>query len=85
MNGLATDKYKLTPPAEGSIPVAILISEGVNVIDFSGPWGVFESVSRPGAAEPAFRLCAVSERDEVVISDSGLNSSRITRSRMCPR
>ena len=34
----------LTPPASGKIPVAILISEGVNVIDFSGPWGVFSSV-----------------------------------------
>jgi transcriptional regulator GlxA family with amidase domain len=72
MNGSATHKYKLTPPAEGSIPVAILISEGVNVIDFSGPWGVFESVSRQGASEPPFRLYAVSEKDEIVISDSGL-------------
>src|SRR5205823_3945543 len=44
VKGLAATKSKLTPPAKGSIPVAILISEGLNVIDFSGPWGVFESV-----------------------------------------
>ena len=29
VKGLVTGKYKLTPPAKGSIPVAILISEGV--------------------------------------------------------
>ncbi len=29
----------LTPPAQGSIPVAFPISEGVVIIDFCGPWG----------------------------------------------
>ena len=72
VKGIATEKYKLTPPARGSIPVAILISEGLNVIDFSGPWGVFESVSLPNAAEPPFRLFTVSEKAELVISGSGL-------------
>ncbi len=72
VKGLATEKSKLTPPAHGSIPVAILISENLNVIDFSGPWGVFESVSLPDATEPPFRLCTVSEKSDVVISGSGL-------------
>ena len=31
----------LTPPAEGSIPVAFPISEGAVIIDFCGPWEVF--------------------------------------------
>jgi transcriptional regulator GlxA family with amidase domain len=70
--GLAAEKSKLTPPATGSIPVAILISAGLNVIDFSGPWGVFESVSVPGANEPPFRLFTVSESADVVMSGSGL-------------
>ena len=70
--GLVTQKSKLTAPATGGIPVAILISPRLNVIDFSGPWGVFESVSVPGANEPPFRLFTVSESPDVVISGSGL-------------
>jgi transcriptional regulator GlxA family with amidase domain len=70
--GLVTGKFKLNPPANGSIPVAILISAGLNVIDFSGPWGVFESVSVHGANEPPFRLFTVAESADVVVSGSGL-------------
>jgi transcriptional regulator GlxA family with amidase domain len=72
VKGLATEKFKLTPPAHGSIPVAILISAGLNVIDFSGPWGVFESVMVPNAEQAPFRLFTVSESAEVVTSGSGL-------------
>jgi transcriptional regulator GlxA family with amidase domain len=72
VKGVITGKSKLTPPAKGSIPVAILISEGLNVIDFSGPWGVFESVSLPNASEAPFELFAVAEKAETVISGSGL-------------
>jgi transcriptional regulator GlxA family with amidase domain len=70
--GLVTGKSKLTPPAKGSIPVAILISEGLNVIDFSGPWGVFESVSVPNATDAPFQLFTVAEKAETVVSGSGL-------------
>jgi transcriptional regulator GlxA family with amidase domain len=63
---------KLTPPAKGPVVVAILISEGVNVIDFSGPWGVFESVMVPNAHEMPFQLMAVSDTADVVTSASGL-------------
>src|SRR4051812_36515821 len=63
---------KLSPPGNGPITVAILISEGVNVIDFSGPWGVFESVSLPNASEMPFRLLAVADTADVVSSASGL-------------
>jgi transcriptional regulator GlxA family with amidase domain len=72
VKGLGTQKYKLTPPANGSIPVAILISENLNVTDFSGPWGVFESVSVPNATEPPFHLFTVAEKAEMVVSGSGL-------------
>jgi hypothetical protein len=70
--GLVIQTSKLKPPATGGIPVAILISELLNVIDFSGPWGVFESVQVPGATEPPFRLFTVAEREEIVVSCSGL-------------
>lgn len=63
---------KLKVPANGPINVAILVSTGVNVIDFSGPWGVFESVSLPNSSEMPFRLFAVSDTSDVVTSGSGL-------------
>lgn len=72
VKGIPTEKWKLTPPANGSIPVAVLISAGLNVIDFSGPWGVFESVSLPNAMQTPFRLFTVAEKADVVTSGSGL-------------
>ena len=72
VKGITDAKQKLTPQANGGIPVAVLISEYVNVIDFSGPWGVFESVQVPGATEPPFRLFTVAETLEIVVSGSGL-------------
>jgi transcriptional regulator GlxA family with amidase domain len=38
---------KLTPPADGSIPVAFAISRGATMIDFAGPWEVFQDVMIP--------------------------------------
>jgi transcriptional regulator GlxA family with amidase domain len=70
--GVATEKYKLTPPAKGSISVAMLISDGVNVIDLSGPWGVFESVSLPNGNDSPFQLFTISETPDLVVSGSGL-------------
>lgn len=72
VKGLPTEKSKLTPPSKGSIPVAMLISDGLNVIDFSGPWGVFESVSIPNGNDSPFRLFTVSEKTELITSGSGL-------------
>jgi transcriptional regulator GlxA family with amidase domain len=72
VKGMTDAKQKLTPPASGGIPVAVLISEHVNVIDFSGPWGVFESVQVPGATEGPFRLFTIAETPEIVVSGSGL-------------
>jgi transcriptional regulator GlxA family with amidase domain len=38
---------KLTPPADGPIPVAFAISRGATMIDFAGPWEVFQDVMIP--------------------------------------
>jgi len=70
--GIATQNSKLTPPVKGSIPVAVLVSAGVNVIDFSGPWGVFESVSLPNGNQTPFRLFSVANSTDIVSSGSGL-------------
>ena len=52
----------LRPPIEGDIPVAFLISEDAVVIDFAGPWEVFERVRVPNRS-PAhpFRPYTVAE------------------------
>jgi len=38
----------LTPPKSGTIKVAFVLSEGATVIDFAGPWEVFDNVMLPG-------------------------------------
>jgi transcriptional regulator GlxA family with amidase domain len=55
----------LTPPAQGSIPVGFLLSEGAVIIDFSGPWEVFQDVMIPGRADPPFRLYTVAETTRI--------------------
>ncbi len=62
----------LTPPADGSIPVAFLLSEGAVVIDFCGPWEVFLRVPKPKGTFPAFTLYTVAETaDPIRTSDHG--------------
>jgi putative intracellular protease/amidase/YHS domain-containing protein len=55
----------LTPPAHGSIPVAFLISEGAVMIDFTGPWEVFQDAA-------AFRLYTVAERAKTIHASGGM-------------
>jgi len=50
----------LKPPPNGRIPVAVAISEGVTVIDFTGPWEVFQD-TMIGDQMP-FQLFTVSRR-----------------------
>jgi putative intracellular protease/amidase/YHS domain-containing protein len=52
----------LTPPAQGSIRIAFPISEGTQLIDFAGPWEIFDGVVKPGTTgEPAFELYTVAD------------------------
>jgi transcriptional regulator GlxA family with amidase domain len=62
----------LKPPAEGSIPVAFLVSEGAVVIDFCGPWEVFQDVMVPGKMDMAFKLFTVSEKTIPIEASSGM-------------
>ncbi len=52
----STAANPLKPPAEGPIPVAFLVSDGAVVIDFAGPWEVFQDVMIPGHMDMAFQL-----------------------------
>ena len=63
-------------PGKGRIPVAVAISEGVTVIDFSGPWEVFQDAHLPerGAMEDQmpFDLFTVSESTAPLRGSAGL-------------
>ena len=68
---------KLTPPAKGKIPVAFAISEGVTVIDFAGPWEVFQDVhikdrGKDMDEQMPFELFTVSDKTDALTGSSGL-------------
>ena len=68
---------KLTPPAKGKIPVAFAISDGVTVIDFAGPWEVFQDVmirerGKDMDEQMPFELFTVSEKIEPLTGSGGL-------------
>jgi putative intracellular protease/amidase/YHS domain-containing protein len=62
----------LTPPANAPIPVAFLISEGAVVIDFCGPWEIFERVYLPDRKYDAFSLYTVAESAAPISAAGGL-------------
>ncbi len=71
-NQSAVKTNPLKPPAQGSIPVAFLISEGAQVIDFTGPWEVFQDVMVPGRTDHPFRLYTVSESTSPIHTSGGM-------------
>jgi len=76
----ALEANKLTPPADASIPVAFAISRGATMIDFAGPWEVFQNVMLPAKAgqqghanhRMAFNLYTVSEKTEPIEASAGM-------------
>jgi len=62
----------LTPPAEGSIPVAFPISDHAVIIDFCGPWEVFQDVEVHGRKGPPFHLYTVAETKEPITASGGM-------------
>src|ERR1700739_3852354 len=73
----ATDKTKLisnplTPPAQGSIPVAFPISKGAVIIDFCGPWEAVSAVEIHGRKDRAFHLYTVAETKEPILASGGM-------------
>jgi transcriptional regulator GlxA family with amidase domain len=71
-NKPAVERNPLRPPAEGSIPVAFLISEGAVIIDFCGPWEVFRDVVIPGRQDHPFRLYTVAESTSPIRASGGM-------------
>src|SRR5213593_680288 len=67
---------KLHPPVKGAIPVAFVLTEGATVIDFAGPWEVFQDVMVEGRGSSAddqmpFRLFTVSDPKEPIRATGG--------------
>jgi transcriptional regulator GlxA family with amidase domain len=62
----------LRPPANGPIPVAFVVTESANVIDFAGPWEVFQDSTVPGTDASAFRLYTVGDSRNPVTLTCGL-------------
>src|SRR4029077_4137697 len=71
-NAVAADTASLKPPANGSIPVAFLISNRAVVIDFCGPWEVFQDVMIPGRQDMPFRLYTVAETAKPIRTSGGM-------------
>jgi YHS domain-containing protein/putative intracellular protease/amidase len=71
-NQAVVETNPLKPPAQGSISVAFLISEGAQVIDFAGPWEVFQDVMVPGRTDHPFRLYIVSESTAPIHTSGGM-------------
>jgi putative intracellular protease/amidase/YHS domain-containing protein len=71
-NEVGTETTSLKPPDKGQIPVAFLIADGAVVIDFSGPWEVFQDVMIPGSEEMPFRLYTVAETKKPIRASGGM-------------
>jgi putative intracellular protease/amidase/YHS domain-containing protein len=71
-DAVATETRSLKPPEKGQLPVAFLISDGAVVIDFCGPWEVFQDVMIPGSDEMPFRLYTVAETKKSIRTSGGM-------------
>lgn len=60
----------LPAPADGMIPVAFLLSDGAVMIDFAGPWEVFESAEVNG--HNPFHPYIVAETSAPVLASGGM-------------
>jgi len=62
----------LKPPEKDQISVAFLISNGAVVIDFCGPWEVFQDVNIPSRQDAPFRLYTVAETKKPIRTSGGM-------------
>jgi putative intracellular protease/amidase/YHS domain-containing protein len=60
----------LVPPADG-VAVAFLLSDGAVMIDFAGPWEVFQDAHVTGRMTPAFKLYTVAETTKPIVTSGG--------------
>lgn len=66
---------KLTPPFNGRILVAVVLTEGATMIDFAGPWEVFQDAQLPGPggfSSAPFQLYTVSDSTRPIHTSAGM-------------
>jgi transcriptional regulator GlxA family with amidase domain len=68
---------RLTPPAAGPIPVAFVLGPQATMIDFAGPWEVFQDVMVPERGQTheeqmPFRLFTVAEKGATLRVTGGM-------------
>jgi transcriptional regulator GlxA family with amidase domain len=70
----ARDVNRLMIPEDGVIPVAFALSDGATMIDFAGPWEVFQDVMlmAGGRMDHPFRLFSVAEKVEPIRASAGM-------------
>lgn len=70
----ASANNSLKIPEGGVIPIAFALSDGATMIDFAGPWEVFQdvTVAAGGRMEQPFRLFTVSEKTEPIRTSAGM-------------
>jgi transcriptional regulator GlxA family with amidase domain len=61
---------RLSPPTLGSIRVAVVLSEGATMIDFAGPWEVFQDAQVSGFG--GFELYTVSDSTKPIKTSAGM-------------
>ena len=71
-NEVTTDATSLRPPDKGQIPVAFVISDGAVIIDFCGPWEVFQDAMIPSSEQMPFRLYTVGETKKPIRTSGGM-------------
>src|SRR5438093_13271365 len=69
---VTAETSSLKAPDNGQIPVAFLISDGAVVIDFCGPWEVFQDAMIPSSREMPFRLYTVAETKKPIRTSGGM-------------
>lgn len=63
---------RLIAPASGRIPVAFVISPDAEVVDFAGPWGVFEYANLREGGKSPFDLYTVADATSPLTCSGGL-------------
>lgn len=68
---IAAPTHKLALPNNGVVQVAVVVGKGATVIDFAGPWEVFQDAMSQSPTM-GFELFMVSDRRETVAATAGM-------------
>jgi transcriptional regulator GlxA family with amidase domain len=71
-SALGAEANPIQPPDKEQIPVAFLISDGAVVIDFCGPWEVFQDAMIPSRQDMPFHLYTVAETNKPIRTSGGM-------------